>query len=150
MTNFVLIADGVVVQKQPYSQEGFVEAPDDVVCGMLSDGKVFSPPELPSPVITPPQPLLYAAVAVSIAAGSITVIEQAAQLVAATYDAGWLMIVFAEPQDTTNYLIFAQTDVPAKIEQFKSNGYFELVFSNASTGAPIEPGRIDIQILKVR
>ncbi len=43
---FVLVQDGVVVQKQPYEQEGFIEAPFEVVKGWLYDGKkkTFSAP----------------------------------------------------------------------------------------------------------
>lgn len=49
MTSYVLIKDGVVVQKQPYAAPGFIEAPDDAVCGMLFDGGGFSPPPPPEP-----------------------------------------------------------------------------------------------------
>lgn len=42
---FVKIENGVVVQKQPYAEDGFVEAPDDVVCGYLHDGDEFAAPE---------------------------------------------------------------------------------------------------------
>lgn len=49
---YVLIVDGVVVQKQPYLQAGFVEAPDDVVCGMLHAGGEYSNPP---PVVSVPQ-----------------------------------------------------------------------------------------------
>lgn len=48
---FVLIEDGVVVQKQPYYEPGFIEAPDDVICGFLYDeetGAFWEPP--------PPEP----------------------------------------------------------------------------------------------
>ena len=34
MTTYVKIIDGVVVQKQPYAEPGFVSAPDGLVCGM--------------------------------------------------------------------------------------------------------------------
>jgi hypothetical protein len=44
MTSFVLISDGVVIQKQPYPQDGFVEAPDDVVCGMMHASGNYSLP----------------------------------------------------------------------------------------------------------
>lgn len=42
---YVLIENGVVVQKQPNSQPGFIEAHDSVVCGMLWDGETFTVPE---------------------------------------------------------------------------------------------------------
>lgn len=47
-----LDADSVVIQKQPYSEDGFVEAPDDVIAGMVrqSDGS-YAPPALPSQTI---------------------------------------------------------------------------------------------------
>jgi hypothetical protein len=48
MTAFVKIEDGIVVQKQPYADDGFVEADDTVVCGMTYDGDEFA-----SPVIEP-------------------------------------------------------------------------------------------------
>lgn len=43
---YVLIKDGVVIQKQPYFQEGFIEAPNTVVCGFLYDGENFTAPEI--------------------------------------------------------------------------------------------------------
>lgn len=46
MTAFVKIENGVVVQKQPYAEDGFVEAPDDVVCGMVVDGAGFATPAI--------------------------------------------------------------------------------------------------------
>ncbi len=42
---FVKIENGIVVQKQPYAEEGFVEAPDDVVCGYFYNDGDFSAPE---------------------------------------------------------------------------------------------------------
>lgn len=49
-----LDAAGVVLQKQPYSEEGFIEAPDYVVAGMVrqEDGSYSAPesPEAPRPV----------------------------------------------------------------------------------------------------
>lgn len=108
-------------------------------------------PYVAPPVIVPPvTPQLFAAVAVCITDGAIATIELAAQLSSAAYEDGWAMIGFSEPQDTAEYLIFAQTDVLAKIEQFKEPGYFELVISDPVSGDPLNPGRIDIQILKVR
>jgi hypothetical protein len=49
---WVKIEDGVVVQKQPNAQEGFIEAPDDVVCGMVQTEDGF---EVPVKVETPEQ-----------------------------------------------------------------------------------------------
>lgn len=124
---------------QPYSGE---EEP-------VEDEAMPEPPALPPPP-TPSAPYLFGTVAVCISAGVISTIEMAAQLQGAMYEEGWLMIGFSEQQDAADYLVFAQTDVPAKIEQFKDGGAFELVFSDPSTGAPLEPSRVDIQILKVR
>lgn len=153
MTTYVKVEGGIVVQKQPNAEEGFVEAPNNIVCGM----PYFETPEEvvawvaeQTPVRSvSAQPALFAAAAVTIAGGAISSIEQAAQLQGAIYEEGWLMVFFAQPQDASDYLVFAQTDVPATVEQFKDANAFELVFSNQA-GDPLEPGRIDIQILKVR
>lgn len=46
---FVKIKKGVVVQKQPYFEKGFIEAPDDVVCGFIANGDgTYTAPE-PTP-----------------------------------------------------------------------------------------------------
>ena len=39
--------DNVIIQKQPNFESGFIEAPDDVICGMIkqSDGS-FKKPEI--------------------------------------------------------------------------------------------------------
>ena len=55
MTSFVKIEAGVVVQKQPYPDPGFIEAPDDVVCGFLFDGETYAAPLATAP--SPYQPL---------------------------------------------------------------------------------------------
>lgn len=44
---YFLIEDGVVSQKQPNYQPGYVEGPDDVVCGWHYDGETFTPPSTP-------------------------------------------------------------------------------------------------------
>ena len=45
---YVKVIDGVVAQKQPNAQAGFIEAPDWVVCGMLQqDGTFVNPPPVP-------------------------------------------------------------------------------------------------------
>lgn len=46
---YVKVIDGVVVQKQPNAQEGFIQAPDDVVCGWLYDGTTYTAPVIPGP-----------------------------------------------------------------------------------------------------
>ena len=49
MRNFVKIKNGVVVQKQPYAEKGFIEAPDHVICGQIAnaDGTYSNPPPQP-------------------------------------------------------------------------------------------------------
>ena len=52
---YVLIENGVVVQKQPYPQDGFIETTNSVVCGMLYDAqtdKFTTPPTAPEPIPT--------------------------------------------------------------------------------------------------
>ena len=43
---YVKIENGKVVQKQPNEAEGFIQAPDSVMCGMLYDGETFKLPEV--------------------------------------------------------------------------------------------------------
>lgn len=52
---YVLVENSEVVQKQPYAQEGFIEAPDYVVCGWTYDGETFEPPVIvePPPILPP-------------------------------------------------------------------------------------------------
>lgn len=49
---YVKIEDGVVVQKQPNMQEGFEEAPDNVICGMTKVGKGFVAPRRTPTVVS--------------------------------------------------------------------------------------------------
>lgn len=42
---YVKIIEGVVIQKQPDEEDGFVYAPDIVVCGMIYNGSGFVLPE---------------------------------------------------------------------------------------------------------
>lgn len=44
MMAYFLIEAGIVVQKQPNDDDGFIEGPDDVFCGYLFDGEEFAPP----------------------------------------------------------------------------------------------------------
>lgn len=48
-TWYFLVVDGVVVQKQPYWEEGFIEGPDDVIVGYFYANGVFTPPPVPEP-----------------------------------------------------------------------------------------------------
>ena len=43
------ITDGIVEQVQPNKRADFIECPDNVVCGMLFDGVVFTNPIPPTP-----------------------------------------------------------------------------------------------------
>lgn len=97
-----------------------------------------------------PVPSLFATASMSIQNGQLGSFELASQLQGAIYEDGWLMVMFAEPQQAANYLVFAQTDIPARVDQYKDNGAFELLFSNSTSGDPVEPGRVDLQILRVR
>jgi hypothetical protein len=51
---YVLIESGIVIQKQPNEQDGFIEAPDHVICGWLFDGSVVTAPTPPALEPTPP------------------------------------------------------------------------------------------------
>ena len=43
---WIKIENNTIIQKQPYQEEGFVEAPDNVICGMIEEGGSFvNPPE---------------------------------------------------------------------------------------------------------
>lgn len=44
---YYLVVDGVVVQKQPYWEEGFIEGPDYVAPGYLYSDGVFTAPPIP-------------------------------------------------------------------------------------------------------
>lgn len=46
---YFLISNGVVIQKQPNEESGFVEGPEDAICGFLFDGEAFSAPPSASP-----------------------------------------------------------------------------------------------------
>jgi len=48
---WVKIENNIVIQKQPYQENGFVEVADDVYCGMKQDGDSF---------VIPPKTLEYA------------------------------------------------------------------------------------------
>lgn len=47
MSNYVKIESGIVVQRQPYHEDGFMAAPYGVICGWLWDGEEFTPPPAP-------------------------------------------------------------------------------------------------------
>lgn len=108
------------------------------------------PQPAPQPRVLAGVPELFASAGMVIVSGVVTTLELAAQLASTYYEDGWMTVSFTQPQEDTKYLVFVYTDVPAKVEQFKDLGSFELIFSDPATGDPIEPGRIDLQILKVR
>lgn len=46
MSKYALIKEGIIVQIQPNKQDGFIEVPEDVVCGMILQDDVFvNPPK---------------------------------------------------------------------------------------------------------
>jgi len=122
---------------------------DECITGFLAGGGVIGVYVAPTPAVAIPQPALFAIVSVCIADGAISAIEQAAQFGTMAYDDGWLMASFADFGDSADYMISVQTDIPARTEQFKSDGFFELVFSDPVSGDPINPNRIDMQMFKV-
>jgi hypothetical protein len=74
MMSFVLIQDGVVVQKQQSPDEGFIEAPDDVVCGYFCTDGEFTAPEL-VPSIPPPPHINNGGLARFTGAAPVSVLE---------------------------------------------------------------------------
>ncbi|MBF57744.1 MAG: hypothetical protein CME80_08500 [Halomonas sp.] len=60
---YVKIENGVVVQKQPNFQEGFTEAPDNIVCGMIYENGAFSSPPPPPTQVPDSVPALNALLA---------------------------------------------------------------------------------------
>lgn len=73
-----LIKDGVLLGKQPNDQEGFVEIPDDAVCGQITTdgGKTFANPPLPPPVV-PDSVEAWQAKKALISSGHYTLVEGA-------------------------------------------------------------------------
>jgi len=64
---YVLIQSGVVVQKQYYPAEGFIEVTDNVVCGMLFENGEFVNPPPPAPQVPQAVPALEALLALDAA-----------------------------------------------------------------------------------
>lgn len=100
------------------------------------------------PPTIPAQPSLFATAGIVIVNGVVVTLEIAPQIASAYYEDGWMTLAFAQLQPDVHYLVFVQTDIPAKIEQFKDLGSFELIFTHPETGDPIEPGRVDLHIIK--
>lgn len=61
MTVYVQIVGGKVVDNECAPKEGYIEAPDNVVCGMLTDdgGKTFRDPPPPAPSVDDFHDALY-------------------------------------------------------------------------------------------
>lgn len=57
MSQYIKIVNGEIVQRQPYPQEGFVEAPDGVVCGQLWDAGTLTFVDPAAPDTNPYIPL---------------------------------------------------------------------------------------------
>lgn len=154
---YVIVENGEVIQKQPTLNEDesasclFIEAPEWVIVGTFYDGETFRAPhiDIPPPQPRLPAPGLIGSAGFTIADGAVTTVELAAQLTGAYYEQGYVQVFFLETQ-TLPYLVFVQTDIPCKVEQYKEPGALELVFSDPLTGDPIDLGRIDLQILNVR
>ena len=48
---YIKLKNNIVIQKQPYLEKGFVEAPDDVICGQIkqANGSFKNPTPIPPP-----------------------------------------------------------------------------------------------------
>ena len=62
------VENGVVVQKQPSAEDGFIEGPDEVYCGYLYKSGKFS-----APAVAPDWPALIAARRFQAETGGVTV-----------------------------------------------------------------------------
>lgn len=120
-----------------------------IVDGALTIVEATPDTEDPPEPVRPISPSLFATLGLTIADGALTSVEMAAQLQGAYYEPGYLQVGFVEGRIPPNYLVFVQCDVPATMTQYKSEPGFELVFTDGN-GDPINPGRLDIQILEVR
>lgn len=145
--------DSIEISEEQYQEalSGLLEGKRIAISNGFEVITPDDPEEIEDPQ-TPPtvMPFLFATAGIVIVSGIVTLVELAPQIASAYYEDGWMTLAFIRPQEDDKYLIFVQTDVPAKVEQFKDLGSFELIFSDPVTGDPIEPGRIDLQILKVR
>lgn len=129
---------GIYARKQDGYAEEFLAENNAEVVAFLN-----------TPPVTPQVPGLIGSAGFTIADGTVATVELAAQLAGAYYEQGYVQVYFLETQ-TLPYLVFVQTDIPCKVEQYKEPGALELVFSDPLTGNPIDLGRIDLQILNVR
>lgn len=103
---FIKITNGVVVQKQPYAEAGFVEAPDDVICGMLFDGEVFSPPAPETPLEIPLRLAQIACARLHVEEWDVTGIERSQGLsMAFLLDEQTAWIFFTEAQPDNAYVV---------------------------------------------
>lgn len=106
-------------------------------------------PPTPTIVVNTGTPSLFATLGLTIADGALTSVEMAAQLQGAYYEPGYLQVGFATGRVPPNYLVFVQYDVPATMTQYKGEDGFEIIFADTN-GDPVNPGRLDIQLLEVR
>lgn len=158
MGRFALVEAGKVVNVillDDPDAEGFedaIEVSDEVgLDWSYVDGEFIAPPapNPGAPIVTPPVPNMTGSAGFTMADGIITGVELGALVAGAYYEQGYVQVYFLETQ-TLPYLVFVQTDLPCKVEQYKEPGALELVFSDPLTGNPIDLGRIDLQILNVR
>jgi hypothetical protein len=112
MMAYVLIEDGVVILKQPDPRDGFIECPDEVVCGFLYDGVTFTAPVAP-PAGELPLVLTQIACARLLVDGwDVTGIERSSGLsVAFVADTDTVWAFFNEPQPDTYYVVMPDDGV---------------------------------------
>lgn len=112
---YVLIESGVVVQKQPYPQDGFVEAPDDVICGWLYDGENFTAPE-PGPSTEPPPYLNHTRLVRFIGTSPVNVLENVGMGTVLRLSAGRYRCFHADPMPSSSYSV-----VPSYLDTERKN-----------------------------
>lgn len=127
MTTFVKIVGGVVVQKQHYTEDGFVEAPDNVVCGMLFDGEEYSNPPTTTPVEPPVSVQQIAAARLFVDGWDVTGIERSQGFSGAfMIDENVVWAFFTEPQEDNHYMVTPNINVT------KYDDYIEIDSTNLS------------------
>lgn len=159
MTIYIKIENDVVVDRVLFDGDMPSDWPDHAKfkknetaqIGWIKQGANFvaPPDEVPSFTPPPPAPNMTGSAGFTMADGAITGVELGALVAGAYYEQGYVQVYFLETQ-TLPYLVFVQTDMPCRVEQYKEPGALELVFSDPLTGNPIDLGRIDLQILNVR
>jgi hypothetical protein len=149
MMPYVLIQDGVVVQKQQSPQEGFIEAPDSVVCGFLHDGSEFTAPDQPDPPPPVLVPSIYAVAQLTIAPGDIAGIDVNSRFSAALYmDVGSYLLFFTETQSDTSYLAKAY-DAGARVAVTEKATDYIVITATDGSGDPTDPAEVSVEIIRV-